>query len=133
MYPVPTEPTLPTQPTQPTQPTNESWAAVLAAYDLMVGPHWAHIPRFRHSVAALACSHEASGLSAVTSHETLIVSPYTRHPDWIEGRHVLLRPHRDGRVLIESYPNGWRAAPAESTLVAADEVLATARKVLARL
>jgi hypothetical protein len=99
----------------------------------MVGPHWAHIPAFRQRVAALACSREASGLSAVTSHDTLIVSPYTRHPDWIEGRHVLLRPHRDGQVLIESYPNGWRAAPAESSLVAADEVLVAARRALAAL
>jgi len=115
------------------EPTNESWTAALVTYDGIVGPNWPHMPAFRAFVASLACTEEASGLTAITSHDTLIVSPYTRHPDWIEGRHVLLRPHRDGRVLIESYPLGWKAAPAESRFVAMEDALAVARRALADL
>jgi len=115
------------------EPTNESWAAALAIYDGIVGPNWPHMPAFRAFVASLGCTEEASGLTAITSNDTLIVSPYTRHPDWIEGRHVLFRPHRDGRVLIESYPQGWNAAPAESRFVAMEDALAVAQRALADL
>ena len=71
-----------------TEPANGSWSHALAVYDSLDGSGWRHIPAFRSLVVALSTAPEASGLTAVTSHETLIVSPYTRYPDWFEGRHV---------------------------------------------
>ena len=83
---------------------NASWDEALALYDSLVGPKWQHIPRFRDLVALIAISPAASGLTAVTSHETLIVSPYTRHPDWFEGRHVRVHPLADGTIRVERHP-----------------------------
>jgi hypothetical protein len=36
----------------------------------------------------------------------LIISPYTRYPDWFDGRHVRLHPLRDGRVRVEYHRQG---------------------------
>jgi hypothetical protein len=101
--------------------TNRSWDEALSLYDSLLGPAWRHIPGFRRLVELLGRSPEASGLTAVTSHETLIVSPYTRYPDWFEGRHLRLHPLADGRVRIDRYPERFDPRPAETWTVALEE------------
>ena len=103
------------------EPTNRSWSEALALYDSLVGPGWQHIPAFRNLVSAIGCSAEASGLTAVTSHETLIISPYTRHPDWFDGRNIRLHPLSDGRVRIYRYPERFDRRPAETWTVSLEE------------
>jgi hypothetical protein len=93
--------------------TNESWLRALALYDSLHEPHWKHIPPFRSLVAELGRSAEAAGLTAVTSHETLIVSPYTCYPDGFEGRHVRLHPLSNGQVQVSRYPERFDSRPAE--------------------
>lgn len=78
----------------------ERWAHALALYDRLAEAGWAHIPAFRRMVAELSTMPAAARLTAITSHEILTISPYTRYPDWFEGRHVRLEPLSDGRVHI---------------------------------
>jgi hypothetical protein len=113
--------------------TNESWSRALAFYDALEGPQWEHIRLFRDLVAELARSTEAAGLTAVTSHETLTVSPYTRYPDWFEGRHVRLHPLSNGQVQISQYPERFDRRPAESSTLSLDEARAKALSLLAEL
>jgi hypothetical protein len=96
------------------EPTNSSWGEALSRYDSLDGPAWRHIPAFRALVAAIGCSPEASGLTAITSHESLTVSPYTRYPDWFEGRHLRLHPLADGRIRIDRFPERFDRRPAET-------------------
>jgi hypothetical protein len=84
--------------------TNPSWHEALARYDSLVGAGWEHIPGFRALVLDLGSSAEAAGLTAVTSQDALVISPYTCAPDWFEGRHVRLRPLIDGGVRIDWHP-----------------------------
>ena len=84
--------------------TNPSWQDALRRYDSLVGPGWEHIPAFRALVLDLGSCAEAAGLTAVTSMDELLISPYTRSPDWYEGRHVRLRPLKDGGVRIDWRP-----------------------------
>ena len=90
---------------------NESWERALALYDSLSGENWRYIPAFRGLVAVLAESKEAAGLTAVTSHATLIVSPYTTYPDWFDGRHVELHPLSDGMVRLSRHPARFDAQP----------------------
>ena len=96
------------------EPTNDSWSAALSFYDSLAGPAWNHIADFRKLVASIAASSEASGLTAVTSHETLTLSPYTRYPDWFEGRHLRLHPLPSGAVRIDRCPERLDRRPAET-------------------
>ena len=93
---------------------NESWSHALALYDSLQRPHWQHIRAFRDLVAELAQSVEAAGLTAVTSHATLIVSPYTCYPDWFDGRLVRLDPLFNGQVEISRHLDGLNRRPVES-------------------
>ena len=97
--------------------TNSSWHEALSVYDSLVGPAWQHIAGFRGLVELLGRSPETSGLTAVMSHETLLISPYTRYPDWFEGRHLRLHPLADGRVRIDRYPERFDRRPAETWTV----------------
>ena len=83
---------------------NKSWAKTLELYDSLLKNGWPHVPGFRNLVATLASSQEAWGLTAFTSHETLIVSPYTRYPDKLDERHVSVHTLSDGTVRIEKIP-----------------------------
>lgn len=76
------------------------WDRALSFYDSLSGPQWAHIPPFRALVYAIAASEHARHLTAITSHEVLTISPYTRYPDWFDGRHVQLYPLPDGTVRV---------------------------------
>jgi hypothetical protein len=80
-----------------------TWDKALSFYDTLSGPGWAHMPAFRALVFAVANSEEARGLTAITSHEILTISPYTRYPDWFEGRRIQLHPRADGTVHIVKY------------------------------
>jgi len=106
---------------------NASWRTALAFYDSLAGPNWAHIPGFRKLLWTVSRSPSAAGLTAVTSHETLIVSPYSRYPDWFEGRHLRLHPLTDGSVRIDNCPERFDRRPAETWTVsleaAADQTL----------
>ncbi len=46
-----------------------------------------------------------TGLYAITSMTTLLISPYSRYPDWFDGRHVKIEPHING-VEICFFSNG---------------------------
>ena len=100
---------------------NDSWTQALARYDGLVGTGWGHIPAFRGLVQALSTSDQASGLTAVTSHETLIVSPYTQYPDWFEGRHVRIHPLTDGRIRIDRVPQQFDRHPTETWTLSLQE------------
>lgn len=105
---------------------NESWPRALSFYESHTGNQWQHIPRFRELVLSISRSPKTAGLTAFTSHETLIVSPYTR--DWLEGRHVRLHPLSDGRVRIEKWPPQFERSAKETFTLsigdARDQVLA---------
>src|SRR4051812_35134781 len=96
---------------------NASWAHAIARYDSLVEYGWHHIPPFRALVSELSKCAEASGLMAVTSHETSIVSPYTRYPDWFEGRHVRVHPLADGSVRIDRVPQQFDRRSTETWTV----------------
>jgi len=112
---------------------NESWTETLALYDRLVDVGWRHIPPFREVVRALSTSEEASGLTAVTSHETLILSPYTRYPDWFEGRHVRVHPLSDGTIRIDRVPQRFDRHPTETWTVPLPEALTRIRVLIADL
>jgi hypothetical protein len=112
---------------------NESWTAALTLYDSLIEAGWQHIPRFRELVRALSTSQEASDLTAVTSHETLILSPYTRYPDWFEGRHVRVHPLTDGTIRIDRVPQRFERNPTETWTVSPQEAEARIRAVIAEL
>jgi hypothetical protein len=83
-----------------------TWTEALAFYDSLVAAGWEHIRAFREFVASISRLDEAAGLTPVTSHEMLIISPYTRYPDWFDGRHVRLHPLRDAMVRVEYHHEG---------------------------
>lgn len=91
--------------------STNSWDKALSFYDTLTGPGWAHIPAFRALVSALATAQEARGLTAITSHEVLTISPYSRYPDWFDGRRLQLHPRADETVRIVKYserePETW--------------------------
>ncbi len=95
--------------------TNDSWQKALSFYDSLSGADWEHIREFRALVSAIAASDEARGLTAITSHEVLILSPYSRHPDWFEGRRLELQPLVDGNIRIVRHsvrpPDSWTLPP----------------------
>jgi hypothetical protein len=107
----------------------DSWSKALASYDTLLGPGWTHIPAFRSLVALIASSEGVRGLTAITSHETLTVSPYTRYPDWFDGRRVQLHPLADGTVRITRYSE----QPPEVTTLPVDQVLENVLPLLADL
>jgi len=115
------------------EPSNGSWAKALALYDSLVGPGWDHVAAFRGVVSMLSTSAEASGLTAVTSHETLILSPYTRYPDWFQGRHVRVHPLRDDTVRIDVVPEQFDRRPTETCTVPLDQALAKVRTLISDL
>lgn len=88
------------------QAWTDSWRSALGFYDGLIGNGWEHIPEFRNLVANIADSKAARGLTAVTSHDVLTVSPYTTHPDWFDGRRIVLTPMPIGLVRIDHYPKG---------------------------
>ena len=114
-------------------PANASWAQALARYDSLVEYGWRHIPPFRQLVSELSRCAEASGLTAVTSHETLIVSPYTRYPDWFEGRHVRVHPLTDGNVRIDKVPQQFDRHPTETWTVPMPAALEKIRSLVSDL
>lgn len=115
------------------EPTNSSWSEALSRYDALCGPGWRHIPPFREFVAAIGLLSEASGLTAITSHETLVVSPYMRYPDWFEGRHLRLHPLVDGRVRIDRVPAFIDQQPPETWTLSLEEARERVASLLAYL
>ena len=82
----------------------QTWDDAIARYDEFAGSGWEWILPFRELVAALRADESTHGLFAVTSHAMLMVSPYSRHPDWCEGRRVTATPNRDGTVHVQYFP-----------------------------
>ena len=115
------------------EPTNSSWSAALSLYDSLSGPQWQHILAFRELVSKIGGSTEASGLTAVTSHETLIISPYAVYPDWFEGRHLRLHPLPSGEVRMDRYPERFDGSPAETWTVPFEHALDRILRLLADL
>jgi hypothetical protein len=113
--------------------TNQSWTRALALYDSLTGPGWEHIPEFREFVETVSRSTQAAGLTAVTSHDTLLVSPYTCYPDWFEGRHVRLRPLSDGAVQISRWSGQFASDRVEARTVPLPEALEKVLGLLAEL
>ena len=112
---------------------NESWTEALSCYDQLVDSGWRHVAPFRELVRTLGESDEVSGLTAVTSHETLIVSPFTRYPDWFEGRHVRVHPLVDGTIRIDRVPQRFDSHPTETWTVPLGDALARVRALIAEL
>lgn len=112
---------------------NESWTVTLAHYDSLIDAGWRHIPTFRELVRALSECDEVYGLTAVTSHETLMLSPYTRYPDWFEGRHVRVHPLIDGSVRIDRVPQPLDRAQTQTWTVPLADALARVRALAAEL
>jgi len=112
---------------------NESWERALALYDSLLGENWRYIAAFRGLVAVLAESKEAAGLTAVTSHATLIVSPYTTYPDWFDGRHVELHPLSDGNVRVSRHPARFDTQSSETWTLSLSDAEGKARSLIAEL
>ena len=108
----------------------ESWAHALALYDQLAEAGWAHIPAFRRMVAELSTTPAAARLTAITSHEVLTISPYTRYPDWFEGRHIRLEPFADGRVRIDFRRGRFDMGPDASWVVPVGEAGARLAQLL---
>lgn len=113
--------------------TNQSWSHALAVYDSLVSHGWRHVVEFRNLVFEISRSEEASGLTAFTSHETLIVSPYTLTPDAFDGRHLRLHPLTDGQVRIDNYPELFARHQVETWTVPLQEARTKALSLLANL
>jgi len=113
--------------------TNDSWVRALALYDSLRQAHWEHIRPFRELVAEVGRSAEAAGLTAVTSHATLLVSPYMRYPDWFEGRHVRIHPLSSGHVRISHHPERFNRQPAESSTLPLADARVKALALIAKL
>ena len=111
----------------------DTWLAALALYDSLIGHGWHHIKAFRELVATLGRCEEARGLTAVTSHETLLISPYTRYPDWFDGRHIRVHPLRDGSVRIDRVPQRFDLQPTETWTVALDQAQRKLLELMAEL
>jgi hypothetical protein len=109
---------------------SDSWTEALALYDRLVEAGWQHIRPFRQLVSELSLSDEASGLTAVTSHETLIVSPYTRYPDWFEGRHVRVLPLTNGTIRIDRVPKRFDRHATETWTVPLEEAQARIKALI---
>jgi hypothetical protein len=114
-------------------PTNASWRDALSRYDSLSGPTWHHIPAFRELVSFIAHSTEASGLTAITSHETLVVSPYTKYPDWCEGRHIRVHPLPNGEVRLDRCPERFDRGPTETWTVPIEQARSQILRLLAEL
>lgn len=108
----------------------ESWAHALALYDQLAEAGWAHIPAFRRVIAELSATPAAAHLTAITSHEVLTISPYTRYPDWFEGRHVRVEPLPDGCVRIELRRGRFDMRPDENSMVPVGEAAARLARLL---
>lgn len=78
----------------------DSWNKTLLFYASLTGIDWQHTPEFRELVSRIVASPQARGLTAITFHETLTVSPYTRYPDWLDGRRLELYRLADGRIRV---------------------------------
>jgi|GEM_PF-6863349 len=113
--------------------TNASWTRAIETYDSLVEQGWHHISAFRELVAEISKCAEASGLTAVTSHETLIVSPYTCYPDWFDGRHIRLHPLANGSVRLDKVPQRFELKPTETWTVLMPQALERARSLLSSL
>ena len=113
--------------------TIDSCARALDLYDSLRQAHWSHIPAFRDLVGELGRSAEAAGLTAVTSHETLLVSPYTTYPDWFDGRHIRLHPLPDGQVRVSRWRDQHHGQGAESWTLSLADARVKALELLAEL
>jgi hypothetical protein len=69
----------------------------------------------------------------VISHETLIISPYGRYPDWFEGRRVVLHPLADGTVKIERYADQSGVHPSDTVTLACGSALVKVLSLIAEL
>lgn len=89
-------------------PPRESWDVALEFYRTLTnhGPQWSHIPRFSEFVSDLSQYDEIKWLHAVTSHENLIVSPFSSGSDVLVGRRVVLHPTVNGDIEISCYLHG---------------------------
>jgi hypothetical protein len=61
------------------------------------------------------------------------VSPYTRYPDWFEGRHLRLHPLPDGTIRIDRFPERFDRRPAETWTLPLDKALERVASLLAKL
>jgi hypothetical protein len=113
---------------------NDSWMRALGFYESLARESgWTHIRAFIEFVAVLGRSREAAGLTAITSHETLSVSPYTRYPDWFEGRRVVLHPNPNGTLLLSRARDGTGGQVEAVRTVPLEEALPLALSLFAEL
>jgi len=109
----------------------QSWTNALWRYDSLIEAGWTHVRPFRALVEVLGRSPETSGLTAVTSHETLLISPFIRYPEWFDRRHVRLTPLHTGAVQVSRHPE--RPRPVEFWTMSLEDARAKALELCAAL
>jgi hypothetical protein len=73
------------------------------------------------------------GLTAVTSHEVLTISPYSRYPDWFTGRHIKLHPLPDGKMRVDRCPERFDSRAAETWTLPVNDALEKVLRLIAEL
>lgn len=98
---------------------DEAWEAALRRYDDLGTTDFPFLIPMRNLVAQLRTADDLRGLFAITSHATLIISPYSRYPDWFEGRRVVVEATSANTVRVTYLRNSWDIEPeiVESTYV----------------
>lgn len=104
-----------------TRTWDQSWQKALALYRSFDRPSLAYLRRFEDIVAQLASSKEVRGLYAITSHETLIITPYS-YPDFMNKRRVCASPLPTDDVEISRYDHRRQPAEQETVPIAACRV-----------
>lgn len=90
---------------------DEAWDAALQRYDDLAKNDFAFLIPMRSLVTQLRTAEDLRGLFAITSHATLIISPYSCYPDWFEGRRVVVEAISERKVRATYLRNGWDAKP----------------------
>ncbi len=109
------------------------WDRALERYDDLIRDGWLHLAPMRQLIFELQVAEETRGLTAVTSMDRLLLSPYTCYPDWFEGRHVLIAPLWSGKVQVSWHPERFCAPPTKVWLFEFPDVHARVLRLAAEL
>ena len=67
---------------------DESWQLALSRYEARVADGFHRLNCLLRVVRQLHSAQEIRGLFAITSHDDLLISPYSCYPDWFNGRRI---------------------------------------------
>lgn len=94
-----------------TVPWDEAWEFALRRLDDLCTTAFPFLVPMRNLVAQLQTADDLRGLFAITSHATLIISPYSHYPDWFNGRRVVIEAKSANIVRVTYLRNGWDTEP----------------------